>query len=75
MGLENLDNMSVSEAAEYLRLSKSTLDRLRLTGFGPPYAQGQPRGRVIYRRCDLDEWLAQRTFRSTSEAFLRGTTA
>ena len=59
-------NLSVLEAAEYLRLSKSSLDRWRLTGDGPKFAKAG--ARVIYKRADLDAWLDDRTYRSTSEA-------
>ncbi len=44
------------EAASYLGLGKSTLDKLRLTGGGPVYSQF--RRRVIYDVRDLDAWFA-----------------
>ena len=54
------------EAAAYIRLSKPTLERLRLKGDGPCYAK---MGKAVrYRRSDLDAWLASRLIRSTSEA-------
>ena len=54
------------EAAAYIRLSKPTLERLRLNGDGPCYAK---MGKAVrYRRTDLDAWLASRLIRSTSEA-------
>lgn len=62
------ENMSVEEAANYLRLSKATLNKMRLRGGGPVYAQAQPHGRVIYRRCDLDAWLTKFVRHNTSEA-------
>lgn len=65
------ENMSVNEAAEYLRLSKATLNRLRLTGGGPNYTQALPRGRVIYRRVELDAWLCQHVRSSTSEVIFK----
>lgn len=51
-------NFTVQEAADYLRLSKGTLNRLRCSGEGPPYVQWTKGGRVIYRRDDLEQWLA-----------------
>lgn len=60
------DILDTAEAAEYTRLSKPTLERLRLTGEGPPYVKLKKS--VRYRRADLDEWLASRLIRSTSEA-------
>jgi excisionase family DNA binding protein len=46
------------EASRYCGLSPRTLEKLRQTGSGPAYCT--PRGRrfVVYRRADLDEWLA-----------------
>lgn len=58
--------MTTSEAARYVRLGKSTLDRYRLTGEGPDFAKLG--GAVRYRQQDLDTWLASRIVSSTSEA-------
>lgn len=53
------------EAANYVRLSERTLERLRLTGGGPRYAKlGR---RVVYRQSDLDGWIASHIVSSTSE--------
>ncbi|YBV98355.1 helix-turn-helix domain-containing protein [Phyllobacteriaceae bacterium JZ32] len=50
--------MRVREAATYLGLSKSTLDKLRCFGGGPRYYK---LGRaVVYNTADLDAWLAKR---------------
>jgi len=64
------DILNTPGAAEYLRLSIPTLERMRLTGNGPSFAKltPGPRGSVRYRRADLDAWLASRLVRSTSEA-------
>jgi len=57
--------LDTPEAATYLRLSKPTLERLRLKGDGPRYAK---LGKAVrYRRADLDAWLASRLIHSTSE--------
>jgi len=56
---------SQREAANYLRLSERTLERLRLTGGGPRYCKlGR---RVVYRSEDLLAWVAARVVTSTSE--------
>lgn len=55
------------DAAAYLGLGKSTLEKLRLTGLGPVYAKAGPRV-VVYDVADLDAWLASRRRLSTSEA-------
>lgn len=61
--------MTVSEAAQYCRLSKPTLDRYRVSGEGPRFAKfGRGKGAVRYRQTDLDDWIAGRLVRSTSEA-------
>ncbi|KQV33122.1 MULTISPECIES: helix-turn-helix domain-containing protein [unclassified Rhizobium] len=51
-------NVRVQEAAQYLGLSKSTLDKLRCFGGGPRYFKlGRP---VVYDVADLDSWMAER---------------
>ena len=54
------------EAATYLRVSKSYLDKLRVYGDGPRFLRPGKR-KVFYRKSDLDAWLARRSFDSTSE--------
>ena len=60
------ENMRPARAAAYLGCSKSFLDQARLTGIGPRYVKVSPT-MVIYRRADLDAWLAERVVRSTAE--------
>jgi predicted DNA-binding transcriptional regulator AlpA len=62
--------LSVVEAARHLGLSKSLLDKLRLTGGGPIYLKLGPR-RVVYDLADLEQWAAERRRRSTSEGGAR----
>jgi len=58
--------LKTPEAAAYTRMSVPVLERKRLLGDGPPYAKiGKS---VIYRRADLDAWIASRLVRSTSDA-------
>jgi predicted DNA-binding transcriptional regulator AlpA len=53
------------EAADLSGLSKSTLDKMRVFGGGPPYLKiGR---RVVYDPVDLDQWLASHRRKSTSE--------
>jgi hypothetical protein len=54
------------QAAEYVGLSASTFEKLRLTGNGPVYQKAGPKI-VVYRIEDLDAWLAAGRRRSTSE--------
>jgi hypothetical protein len=58
--------MRPSEAADYLRVGKSFLAKLRCYGGGPRFAKVGPRF-VIYDKADLDSWLASRTFRDTAD--------
>lgn len=61
--------LTAEQAASYLRLSKSTLARLRYEGRGPRYVKTGPqtRCRVLYHQTDIDRWLEQRRRSSTSE--------
>ena len=53
------------EAAQILRVSVRTLERLRVSGGGPSYIKT---GRLVrYRQADLDRWIADRVRGSTSE--------
>lgn len=54
------------EAAEYLRLSTATLERMRVSGVGPIFAKMG--WAVRYRKVDLDAWLESRLIASTSAA-------
>ena len=57
--------LNAVQAAERLNLSLSTLAKKRLSGSGPAYAKlGR---RVVYRIEDLDAWVADNCYRSTSE--------
>jgi predicted DNA-binding transcriptional regulator AlpA len=44
------------EAAAYLRVSRSTLSKWRMSGHGPPYHRCGPR-LVYYFRNEIDRWL------------------
>lgn len=56
---------TTDEAAQYLRLSRQTLELLRLNGRGPRYAK---LGRSVrYRRAALDEWLIANEQSHTAE--------
>jgi predicted DNA-binding transcriptional regulator AlpA len=58
--------LRATEAADYVRLSASTLAKMRLRGDGPPYSKAGPRI-VVYDVVDLDAWLVARRRRSTSD--------
>ncbi len=54
-----------AEAAVYIGIAPSTLNKLRLTGGGPRYRKiGR---RVVYPITELDAWLAEQLRSSTSE--------
>lgn len=56
--------LSVTEAARYLKLSRSTLDNFRSAGGGPKYRKHG--GRVLYHRDEIERWSRAREFKSTS---------
>ena len=59
-------HLRTKDAAAYIGLSKSTLEKMRVTGGGPPFIKmGKT---VVYDVTDLDAWMAERRFRSTAEA-------
>ena len=58
------------EAAIVLRLSTRTLERLRVSGLNAPKFVKLGRS-VRYLQSDLEEWIASRVVRSTSEAGVR----
>jgi excisionase family DNA binding protein len=60
------DLLTVKEAAEDRRCSKSYLDKLRVYGGGPPFLRIGKR-KILYRKSDLDAWTASRRYNSTSE--------
>jgi len=66
MPTENPITMTAPEAASFLRLSPSTLAKLRLYGTGPLYLKvGR---RVLYRLADLVSWLDTIATQDTSSA-------
>ena len=52
--------LSESEAAEYLGISKKTLQRWRFTHKGPAYAKLNNK-LIRYHLPELDEWMDQQT--------------
>jgi predicted DNA-binding transcriptional regulator AlpA len=59
-----MDTLRVAAAADYIGISKSSLDKLRCYGGGPLYLKlGK---RVVYDRVDLDTWLAGKKVANTA---------
>lgn len=59
------DVFDTKGAGRHLGLSPATLTTMRTRGGGPPFVKlGR---RVVYRRSDLDTWLAKRVRKSTSD--------
>jgi hypothetical protein len=62
---DNDDLLLPNEAAHVVRLSPSTLAKMRCSGGGPVFIKA---GRsVLYSRTDLNEWLKARRRVSTSD--------
>ena len=61
--------MTSDEAAGMLRISKRTLERMRVEGTGPRYLKVGPgkRSRVLYRMAEVEAWLNRHSYGSTSE--------
>ena len=61
--------LTTPEAAEVLRLSPRTLERMRVAGNGPRFMKAGrgTRSRVLYKLEDLTSWLEGGVFQSTSE--------
>ena len=58
--------MTTGEAAAHLQLSAAYLNKMRVTGAGPVFMK---LGRAVrYGQADLDAWVAERRFASTSAA-------
>ncbi|MXW86074.1 MAG: helix-turn-helix domain-containing protein [Boseongicola sp. SB0667_bin_21] len=66
MGNDDSGFFDTRRAADYLCLSRRTLDGYRVTGDGP--AVHRFGNRVRYRRSDLDAWAATRRATTTAEA-------
>lgn len=57
--------MSNRQAAKFVGLAESSLNRFRVTGDGPPYFKV---GRYVrYDEEDLQAWMKSRRFTSTSD--------
>ena len=61
--------LTTTEAAQHVRLSARTLERFRVEGTGPTYykAGDGKRAKVLYTLKNLDDWLTNLEFNSTSE--------
>jgi predicted DNA-binding transcriptional regulator AlpA len=57
--------LNTTAAARYIGLSKSTLEKARIYGGGPPFVRVTSRA-VRYRVLDLDAWMHERLVSSTS---------
>ncbi len=66
------DWLTSNAFAEWLGLKPQTIRKWRVRGGGPSYVRlGY---RVLYRRVDVEIWLAERTFKHTSEEKVLGAT-
>jgi predicted DNA-binding transcriptional regulator AlpA len=61
--------LTTIEVAGMLRISRRTLERMRVEGTGPRYVKVGPgkRSRVLYRQQEVEAWLSRFNFGSTSE--------
>lgn len=61
--------LNTQEAANYLGLSKSKMDKMRGTGGGPKYYKFD--ARIVYDVADLEAWALERTRLKTDGAYGR----
>lgn len=68
---------STAETARYLGWKPQTLRKKRHRGDGPPYYRtgDGPQARVLYDLEEVQEWLATRRFKSTSEETVKAAMA
>jgi predicted DNA-binding transcriptional regulator AlpA len=61
--------LTTIEVAGMLRISRRTLERMRVEGTGPRYLKVGPgkRSRVLYRQSEVEDWLGRFNYGSTSE--------
>ncbi|MEO1282849.1 MAG: helix-turn-helix domain-containing protein [Pseudomonadota bacterium] len=61
--------LTSNEAAEVLKISTRTLERMRVEGSGPRFMKAGPgrRSRVLYQLADITSWLEAKAYHSTSE--------
>jgi predicted DNA-binding transcriptional regulator AlpA len=62
---EHNEYMRSPEMARYLCIGKSMPPKWRFTGYGPPYIKAGKT--VLYRRRDVDQWVASRLQRPTPD--------
>lgn len=60
------DMLTTAEAAQYLKISASTLNQYRVSGRGPAFHKLGP-AFVRYKKTDLDEWAHSCRYQSTSQ--------
>ena len=65
-----MEYLTTEQTSEYTSLSVQTLAKLRVYGGGPLYLKLG--SKVVYRRGDIDDWLATKVRRSTSQDIDRG---
>lgn len=58
-------HLSVTEAAQHLKVSESYLNKLRCSGGGPPFLKFG--SRVVYALRDIEAWANGRRRMSTSD--------
>jgi len=64
--MNDTKRITVEEAASYVGLAKSTLDKFRCYGTGPAFLKISSR-RVAYDTGELDRWLESKRRVSTSD--------
>lgn len=66
IAMQSTEFVRPNEASKIVKLSTSTLAKMRMYGTGPKFTKSGPKI-VLYKVSDLIDWLASRSRRSTSE--------
>ncbi len=65
--------LTTAQAAELLNLKQQTLRKWRYHGKGPKYLRfGGLKSKAYYRKSDIDAWLDEHSYSSTSDETVRG---
>jgi len=67
--MDDLTLLSESQVAKLLNVSKKTLQTWRLRGCGPKFVKLNQA--VRYKKADIEEWIRNKTVKSTSEITAR----
>ncbi|MGB3974891.1 MAG: helix-turn-helix domain-containing protein [bacterium] len=73
MNISKVKLLSTAQAAEFLNMKPQTLRKWRSDGRGPKYQRfGGLKSKAYYRMSDIEAWLDEHSYSSTSDETVRG---